>query len=223
MFNNNYDRNSLNNFNNSKESQRGQINYKINNIIDFGRQSKNKFFGDINLFNQSHSNININRNLPEKINSSDKNLFLQNSQYKSRDSNYTNYTNFYRETNNQPYQINNNFQNIHNINTINNNFQNQNLLRYNDLNSQKNETNLANISNGFNNINNDNISRRSYSEMNRRSTPINQNIDTLQNNINLINGKPINYSNHNFYHGKNMINQEYNNIISNNNKYNVEL
>ena len=223
MFNNNYDRNSLNNFNNSKESQRGQINFKINNIIDFGRQSKNKFFGDINLFNQSHSNININRNLPEKINSSDKNLFLQNSQYKFRDSNYSNYTNFYRETNNQPYQINNNFQNIHNINTINNNFQNQNLFRYNDLNTQRNETNISNISNGFNN-NNNNISssqqRRSYSEMNRRSTPINQKIDTLQNNINLINGKPINYSNHNFYHGKNIINQEYNNIIPNNNKYN---
>ena len=238
MFNNNYDRNSKNYFNNSKESQDEQIKYKINNNIDFGRQSKSKFFEYTNLFNQSHSNNNINRNIPAQINSTNKNLFLHNTQYKIRDLNYTNYSNFYRETNNQPYPLNNNFQNIHNINTINNNFQNQNLFRYNDLNTQKNEMNYTNISNGNDNNMYSTQQKRSYSEINRRSTPINGGIDYSQSNKRLFNGIPINYSEHNFYHGKNTINQEFNNnnynvakvnqsspinnnnIITNNNKYN---
>ena len=128
MFNNNYERNFVNKFNNSNENQNNQMNYKINNNFDQKQLSKNLFFNNINLFNQNHSNNNISRKLPEPNISQHQNNFIQNSKKKSRELNYTSYSKFYGETNNQPYIITNkgvnnikNFQNIHNINTINNN------------------------------------------------------------------------------------------------------
>ena len=221
MFNNNYDRNRINKFNNFNESPDNKLKYKIDNNFDLKQQSKNKFFGNLNLFNQSHSNDIINRKLPEQNSPYNKNSFIGKTENKSREINYNDYSKFYKEANNQAYPINikafnniNNFQNIHNINTINNNnFNNQNTFRYNDLNNQKNETNLSNISNEYNNGIFPNRSQRSFSETKRRSTPINENINinTLQNNNRLPNGRPINYSNQNFYHGKNIINQENNN------------
>ena len=155
MFNNNYERNLLGKFNILDENKNNQIKYQINNNLDQKQLSKNLFFYNVNLFNQSHSNNNINRNLPEKNNIYNKNSFIHNSEKKSRDLNYTNYSKFYGETNNQPYTITNeaynnninNFKNIHNLNTINNNYQNPNLIRYNDIYLQNNESSLPNISN----------------------------------------------------------------------------
>ena len=215
MFNNNYERNFINKFNNLNETPNNQMNYKINNNLDQKQLSKNLFFNNINLFNQSHSNNNLPRKLPEPNNSQYPNSFIQNSEKKSRDLNYNSYSKFYGETNNQPYTITNkefnninNFQNIHNINTINN-YQNQNTFRYNDLNYQKIDPNISNEYN--NNIYSTTKSRRSYSEMNRRNTPINEEINTLQNKNRFFNSRPINYSNQNFYHRKNNINTFYNN------------
>ena len=217
MFNNNYERNLRNKYNNSNENQNNIIGFKLNNNLDQKQLSKNLFFDNVNLFNQRHSNNNIPQKKLEQNNSYNQNIFMQNSEKKSRDLNYNNYSKFYGETNNQPYPIfnkdynnlHNNFQNIHNINTINNNLPLQNTFRYNDLNYQKNE--LNNISNGYNKNIYTNQSRRSYSEMNRRNTPNNEEINTLQNKNRFFNNNPINYSNQNFYHGKNIINQIYNN------------
>ena len=219
MFNNNYERNLLGKFNILDENKNNQIKYQINNNLDQKQLSKNLFFDNVNLFNQSHSNNNINRNLPEKNNIYNKNSFIHNSEKKSRDLNYTNYSKFYGETNNQPYTITNeaynnninNFKNIHNLNTINNNYQNPNLIRYNDIYLQNNESSLTNISNEYNNNIYSSQQRRSYSEINRRNTPINIEFNTIQNKNKFFNNRIINYSDQNFYNVRNNINQFYNN------------
>jgi hypothetical protein len=61
MFNNNYERNFINKFNNLNETPNNQMNYKINNNLEQKQLSKNLFFNNINLFNQSHSNNNLPR------------------------------------------------------------------------------------------------------------------------------------------------------------------
>ena len=218
MFNNNYERNLRNKFINLKDNENNQMKFKFNNNLEQKHLAKNIFFDNVNLFNQSYSNNNLNRKLPEQNTSQNKNIFTQNSEKKIRDLNYTNYSKFYGETNNQPYAINNkalnnlnNFQNIHNINTINNIYQNQNQFRYNDLNYQKSQSSIPNLSN-------ENVytsqSRRSFSEMNIRNTPKIEDINTLQNRNRLFGGTLINYSNQNFYHGKMNITPQYSNNIN---------
>ena len=108
MFNNNYDRNRINKFNNFNESPDNKLKYKIDNNFDLKQQSKNKFFGNLNLFNQSHSNDIINRKLPEQNSPYNKNSFIGKTENKSREINYNDYSKFYKEANNQAYPINNN-------------------------------------------------------------------------------------------------------------------
>ena len=218
MFNNNYERNLLGKFNYLDENKNNQMKYEINNNLAQKQLAKNLFFDNVNLFNQSHSNNNINRNLSDKNSIYNKNSFFQNSEKKSRDLNYNNYSKFYGETNNRPYVIANeasnninNFQNIHNINIINNNYQNQNLNRYNDIYAQNNEQNIQNISNEYNNNIYFSQQRRSFSEISRRNTPINNEINTIQNRNRFFNNGIINYSDQNFYNVRNNINQFYNN------------
>ena len=224
MFNNNYERSLRNKFNNLNEDKNYQMKFKINNDFEQKKITKNLFFDNMNLFNQSHSNNNINRKMYEQNNSIYQNSLIQNSEKKLRELNYTNYSKFYGETNNQPYAINNqalnnlnNFQNIRNINTLNNNYQNQNSLRYKDLNYQQNQSSMSNISKELKNSNiYTNQSRRSFSEMNVRNTPRIEDINTLQNKDSFFNNRIINYSNQNFYHGKNNI------TPLNNNNYNYQ-
>ena len=85
------------------------------------------------------------------------------------------------------------------------------MIRYNDIYLQNNESSLTNISNEYNNNIYSSQQRRSYSEINRRNTPINIEFNTIQNKNKFFNNRIINYSDQNFYNVRNNINQFYNN------------
>ena len=157
MFNN-----DNNNYNNSREIKGNKQPYKINNIFNLKNTHQNLRTETSNLFNKGNTrNINPNHTDTNNYYTNNTNS-IYNSEKKTRDRNFTNYSKFQGGNKNQPYVLisnafntnNNNLQNYNkgNING-NNNIHNNMSIRNNILSNNifNNNMNNSNYSNGFNN------------------------------------------------------------------------